>query len=55
MWSEEHGPFSSTGASVMRFSFFPYSIKMLATDAKTQKIEPGPNLFITDESFGGSV
>ncbi len=26
---------------------------MLATDVKTQKIEPGPNFFMTDESFGG--
>ncbi len=43
----------------MRFSVFPYSssfpIKMHATDAKTQKIEPDPNIFMTDESFGGSV
>ncbi len=38
---------------------FPYSssfpIKMHATDAKTQKIEPDPNFFLMDESFGGSV
>ncbi len=39
--------------------FFSYSlsfpIKMLVTDAKMQKIEPDPNFFMTDESFGGSV
>ncbi len=38
---------------------FPYSlsfpIKLHAIDAKTQKIEPDPNVFLTDESFGGSV
>ncbi len=30
---------------------------MLATDAKTQKIEPDPNIFVfmTGESFGGNV
>ncbi len=43
----------------MRFSVFSYSssfpIKMHATDAKTQKIEPDPNFFLTDESFRGSV
>ncbi len=32
-----------------------FAIKILATDAKMQKIEPDPNFFITDESFGGSV
>ncbi len=41
------------------FLFFSYSssfpIKMLVTDVKTQKIEPDPNFFMTDESFGGSV
>ncbi len=41
------------------FFVFSYSssfpIKMLATDAKTQKIEPGPNCFILDKSFEGSV
>ncbi len=39
--------------------FFSYSssflIKMNATDAKPQKIEPDSNFFLTDESFGGSV
>ncbi len=43
----------------MRFFVFSifviFPIKMLATDAKTQKIEPDPNFFMTDESFGGSV
>ncbi len=44
----------------MLFSYFSYSssfpIKTLATDAKMQKIEPGPTFFfMTDESFGGSV
>ncbi len=38
------------------FFFSPYSspfpIDMLATDAKTQKIEP---FFMVDESFRGSV
>ncbi len=28
---------------------------MLATDAKTQKIEPDPNFFMMDENFGLSV
>ncbi len=28
---------------------------MLAMDAKTQKIEPDPIFFMSDESFGGSV
>ncbi len=28
---------------------------MLVTDMKTQKIEPDPNFFMTDESFRGSV
>ncbi len=41
------------------FIFFSYSssfpIKMLATDAKTAKIEPDPKKIMTDESFGGSV
>ncbi len=41
------------------FSVFSYSssipIIMLATDAKTQKIEPDPNFFMRDECFGGSV
>ncbi len=31
------------------------TIKMLSTDAKAQKIEPDPKIFMTDESFGGSV
>ncbi len=44
----------------MRFlvSFFVLSsfpIKMLATDAKMQKIEPDPNFFMMDESFRDSV
>ncbi len=43
----------------MRFSYFLYSssfpIKMLATYAKMQKIEPGPIFFMMDEGFGGSV
>ncbi len=30
-------------------------IKMHSTDAKMQKIEPDPNFFMMDESFGGSV
>ncbi len=34
-------------------SSFP--IKMLVTDAKTQKIEPDPIFFMAEESFGGSV
>ncbi len=34
-------------------SSFP--IKMHATDAKTQKIEPDLIFFMTDKSFGGSV
>ncbi len=36
----------------LKFSraFFRFS-----TDAKTQKIEPDPIFFMTDESFGGSV
>ncbi len=34
-------------------SSFP--IKMLAAEAKTQKIEPDPTFFMTDESFGASV
>ncbi len=40
------------------FSFFPYSpsfpIKMLATDAKTQKIEPDPN-FLWRMKFSDAV
>ncbi len=28
---------------------------MLATNAKTKKIEPDQNFFMTDKSFGGSV
>ena len=28
------------------------TIKMLAMDAKTQKIEPDQNFFLTDKSFG---
>ncbi len=40
----------------MRFSYSSFlPIKKLATDAKTQKIEPGPNFFMMDESFGVSV
>ncbi len=41
----------------MRFSVLlsSFPIKMHAMDAKTQKIEPDPNFFMTDESFGGSV
>ncbi len=39
--------------------FFPNSstfpIQMHATDEKTQKIEPDPNLFMMDEGFGGSL
>ncbi len=34
-------------------SSFP--IKMLATNAKMQKIETDPNFFMADESFEGSV
>ncbi len=43
----------------VRFSVFLYSssfpIKMHATNAKMQKIEPDPKKIMTDESFGGSV
>ncbi len=43
----------------VRFPFFSYSssfpIKMHATDAKTQKVEPDLNFFMTYERFGGSV
>ena len=35
--------------------FLTENIKILAMDAKMQKIEPDPNFFFTDESFGGSV
>ncbi len=41
------------------FFHFTYSssfpIKMHATDAKTQKIEPDPIFFMMDKRFGGSV
>ncbi len=36
----------------MYLTSFP--IKMHDTDAKTQKIEPDPNVYITDESFGAA-
>ncbi len=54
---ERKGP--CTPSAKFRFNFFPYlssfPVKMHATDLKTQKIEPDPNSFMTDESFGGSV
>ncbi len=34
-------------------SSFP--VKMLATDAKTEKMEPNPKKSMTDKSFGGSA
>ncbi len=38
------------------FNFLSFLSKMLATYAKTQKIEPDPdNIFMTAESFEGSV
>ncbi len=38
------------------FNFFAFLILFYhATDAKMQKIEPGPNFFMADESFEGSV
>ncbi len=43
-------------AGVFPFFRIPsFPIKMHVTDAKTQKIGPDPNFFLTDESFGGSV
>ena len=45
--------FDSLNIRWLRISQKPF--KMLAMDAKTQKIEPDPNFFLTDESFGGSV
>ncbi len=41
----------------MRFSVFyiPHPFLSKFTDAKTQKIEPDPNFFMTNESLGGSV
>ncbi len=33
------------------FIYMPFPIKMLATDAKTQKIETGPNLFYDRRMF----
>ncbi len=32
-----------------------FSIKMIATDVKTENIKPYPNLFMTDENVGLSV
>ncbi len=41
---------------VQNFSYSSsFPIKIHAMDAKTQKIEPDLNYFMTDESFGGSV
>ncbi len=48
-----------TESEIWNFVFLSYSssfpIKILVSDEKTQKIKPGPNFFMTDESFGGSV